>query len=399
MKPDGMKKRHIIDLLVIGFLLASGVVALLLVWWLTRPSEDVARVVDTTKKSSANKTPSLSNSVVVGGLDHPWEVAFLPDRTILMTERGGDISKVVDGKKTILHRPDDVYARGEGGMLGLAVDPGFATNRFVYTCFNSSLGGPDVRVVRWKMDEKSTQLSDRRDIVVGMPSAQSGRHSGCRIGFGSDQNLWIGTGDAAMAATPQDLKNLGGKILRVDREGKGVSDNLGDNADPRIFSYGHRNTQGLAFYKTPKNGSYGISAEHGSTFDDEVNALTKGNFGWAPNPPYIENVPMTDVKRFPQAINSIWSSGTPTIATGDADFLVGEEWGSWQGRLAVAVLKDKHLRLLELKDDNTTGEQLRLFDQLFGRLRAVTMGPDRSLYVTTDNGNNNDFVLRITPDL
>lgn len=399
MKPEGTKKRRIIDLLLVGFLLLAGIAALFLVWSLTQPSEDVAQVIDATKKSPANRTPALSNAVVVGGLDHPWEVAFLPDQTMIMTERGGDISKVADGKKTILYRPDDVHARGEGGMLGLAVDPEFITNRFIYTCFNSSLGGPDVRVARWKIDEKLTQLNDRRDIITGIPSAQSGRHSGCRIGFGSDKHLWVGTGDAAAAANPQDLKSLGGKILRIDRDGKGATDNLGGGADPRIFSYGHRNTQGLAFYSAPKNGSYGISAEHGSTLDDEVNSLIKGNFGWAPNLPYIENVPMTDTKRFPQAIKSIWSSGSPTIATGDADFLVGKEWGSWQGRLAVAVLKDKHLRILELKDDNTTGEQLRLFDQLFGRLRAVTMGPDNSLYVTTDNGSNSDFVLRITPDL
>lgn len=398
MKPE-MKKRRTLDFFIVFALLFLGVVALVFVIVDAQRSRDSAPAVDTTQKSAERRTPALTTEVAIGGLDHPWDVAFLPGNTMLITERSGDISKVVDGKKTVLHRPADVYARGEGGMLGLAVDPDFNTNRLIYTCLNSVIGGPDVRVVRWRVDQEISNLSERIDIVTGIPSSTSGRHSGCRIGFGPDGNLWVGTGDAAEGNNPQDVKNLGGKILRVDRDGNAAADNQGGEADARIYSYGHRNTQGLAFYKAPRNGSYGVSVEHGSSVDDEVNSLVKGNFGWAPGLPYDESVPMTDAARFPQAIKSIWSSGSPTVATGDADFLVGEKWGAWEGRLAMAVLKDKHLRLLELKDDNTTGEQLRLFDNQFGRLRAVTMHSDGSLYVTTDNGSGQDSVLRITPDL
>lgn len=393
------KRRKVLDFVVVAMLLLFGVAAFVIVMAIMQP-KDSATVVDTTKKSVQNRVPAVDVSVVLGGLDHPWEVAFLPDRTMLVTERNGDISKVKDGKKTVLHHPADVYARGEGGMLGLAVDPKFTDNRYIYTCFNSTLPGLDIRVARWRVDEEVTLLTSRKDIITGMPSSVSGRHSGCRLGFGPDGNLWVGTGDAAQGANPQNLHNLGGKILRVDREGRGVAGNMGETADTRIYSYGHRNTQGLAFYVSPRGGSYGVSVEHGSTIDDEVNPLSKGNFGWSPGVPYIEsNVPMTDLARFPQAVKSIWSSGSPTIATGDADFLSGEKWGKWQGRLAMAVLKDKHLRLLELKDDNTTGEQLKLFENQFGRLRAVTMGQDGRLYLTTDNGNNADFILRLTPDL
>lgn len=392
------KRRKIVDLVVVVMLLLFGVAAFVIVLAIVQQKDD-AVVVDATKKSVQNRTPALDVSVVTRGLNHPWEVVFLPDKTMLITERSGDISVVKDGKKTILHHPADVYARGEGGMLGLAVDTDFVSNRYIYACFNSTLPGLDIRVARWKVDAAATSLIDRKDIITGIPSSVSGRHSGCRLGFGPDGNLWIGTGDAAQGANPQNLRNLGGKILRVDREGKGVAGNLGDSADARIYSYGHRNTQGLAFYETPRDGSYGVSVEHGSTVDDEVNPLSKGNFGWSPGLPYRENVPMTDLVRFPQAIKSIWSSGSPTIATGDADFLVGEKWGKWQGRLAMAVLKDKHLRLLELKDDSTTGEQLKLFENQFGRLRAVTMGPDGQLYLTTDNGGSADVVLKITPDL
>jgi glucose/arabinose dehydrogenase len=399
VKRKAPKRRSARDIAVVVALLFMAIAAFMFVLTSLLQSKDKAPVVDTTKKSVLGHTPALKTAVVLGGLDHPWEVAFLPDNTMLITERAGSISKIVAGQKIILHYPDDVYAQGEGGMLGLAVDPKFATNRYIYTCFNSSLGGPDVRVVRWKVDDNATSLSNRKDIVTGIPSTASGRHSGCRLGFGSGGNLWIGTGDAALGGVAQDLKGLGGKILRVDREGNAVKGNLGGDADPRIFSYGHRNVQGLAFYKAPKNGLYGVSIEHGSHIDDEVNLLAKGNFGWAPGISYIEREPMTDLVRFPDAVSSVWSSGEPTIAPADADFLVGEKWGKWDGRLAMAVLKDKHLRLLELKDDGTTGEQLKLFDGKFGRLRAVTMHTDGSLYLTTDNGGNQDFVLRVTPDL
>lgn len=393
-------KRHTVrDIAVMTVLLFMAIVAFAFILTSIFESKDKAPVVDTTKKSVMNQTPALETSVVLGGLDHPWDIAFLPDDTMLITERAGSISKVVEGRKTVLHYPEDVYARGEGGMLGLTVDPKFAVNRYIYTCFNSSLGGPDVRVVRWKVDDKVTVLSERTDIITGIPSASSGRHSGCRLGFGARGHLWVGTGDAALGGAAQDLQGLGGKILRVDRDGRPVSGNLGGDADPRIFSYGHRNTQGFAFYKAPKNGVYGVSVEHGSYRDDEVNLLVEGNFGWAPGISYIEKEPMTDLERFPDALKSVWSSGNPTIAPADADFLVGKKWGKWEGRLAMAVLKDRHLRLLELKKNNTTGEQLKVFDRLFGRLRAVTMHTDGSLYLTTDNGNNQDFVLRVTPDL
>lgn len=393
------KKRSILDIVIVIALLSAAIAALAVIIVPRLQPDDPAPVVDTSKKSTADKTPALKTEVIAGVLDHPWEVAILPDATPLITERSGDISKIVKGKKTILAHPDDVYARGEGGMLGLTVDPAFQTNHYIYTCFNSSLGGLDIRVVRWKLDDKLTSLTDRKDIITGIPSAQSGRHSGCRLAFGPDDHLWVGTGDAAQGNNPQNLKNLGGKILRTDREGKGVDGNLGGSADPRIYSYGHRNTQGLAFYTTPRGGSVGLSIEHGPDIDDEINPLVKGNFGWSPPPPYDERLPMTDLGRFPDAIKETWSSGDHTIAPSDADILVGEQWGKWQGYLAMGVLKEKHLRLLQIKSDGTIGEELRLFDREFGRIRAVAMATDGSLYLTTDNGANQDFVLKVTPEL
>jgi len=154
--------------------------------------------------------------------------------------------------------------------------------------------------------------------------------------------------------------------------------------------------QGLAFHERETGGSYGYSVEHGPDVDDEVNELRTGNFGWAPGRNYDESVPMTDTAKFPSAVKSVWSSGDPTIATSDADFLSGGVWGTWSGRLAIGALKGTQLRLLDIKN-GTVGEQLALFDGEYGRIRAVTMNlSDNSLYISTDNGGN-DKILKITP--
>lgn len=317
----------------------------------------------------------------------------MPNRTMLFTERSGNVSVLINGQKKLLLKPNDVAPRGEGGMLGLAVDPEFITNHFIYTCYSTQ---NDIRVVRWQLRPDGYALGKRdKDIVTGIPTNVSGRHSGCRLGFGPDKNLWIGTGDAANENNPQNLTSLGGKILRVDRDGNAVADNNAPaRADKRIYSWGHRNTQGIAFYDKLTDGSYGVSIEHGSDRDDEVNALIRGNFGWAPGAGYDESANMTDLQRFPDAVKSIWSSGNPTIATSGAAFIRGSDWKSWQGRLAVGVLKDEHLMLIDIKDGALVGTPQKLLDKAYGRLRAVRLGPDHALYITTDNGGN-DKIIRL----
>lgn len=337
-------------------------------------------------------TPELSATKVVDGLQHPWDIVFLPDNTLIYSERNGTISTFSRGIKTVLHAPDDITATGEGGLMGLAVDPEYATNRFVYACFNTTAN--DIKVARWVVSSASDRLEGRKDIVVGIPASDSGRHSGCQLAFGPDKNLWIATGDAADETQPQNQSSLGGKVLRVTREGAAVEDNP-VSPDKRVYSYGHRNLQALAFYDTPRDKSYGLSVEHGPDVDDEVNELEPGNFGWAPKEDYDESVPMTDVKKFPDALASVWSSGSPTIAPSGATFLKGSSWGRFEGWLAVSVLKDKQLLLLNIKNGSVSGERT-FFTNEYGRLRAATQGPDGFLYLSTDNGTN-DSILKIQP--
>jgi len=345
------------------------------------------------RRDSNNVT--LKADTVLNGLQNPWDVVFLPDGTLLFTERDGELSKLADGKKVLIADIDDVQAGGEGGLTGMALDSDFATNNYLYTCYNSTAG--DVRVVRWRLNAQATRLSDQTPIVTGIPSNTSGRHSGCRVKSASDGVLWVGTGDAAQSSHPQDLQSLGGKILRVTREGKAVAGNI-TNGDTRIFNYGHRNVQGLALFDQPVDGVYGYSIEHGPGVDDEINLIKPGNFGWNPLPPYDESVPMTNKNKFPDAISAIWSSGDPTIAPSGGDIIRGEKWGQYDGALAMAVLKDQQLRIMtfDAQQNYKLAKNEVFFDRDFGRLRSATMGPDGNLYLTTDNSID-DKIIRVMP--
>ena len=184
----------------------------------------------------------LSVTTVASGLGRPWDLAFTDHGTMFFTERGGKIRVrlTTTGEVRTLADPDDVVVSSEGGMLGIAVDPAFSQNRRIYTCFVSDAGdGVDVRVVRWRVHNAVDGLGSRTDIVTGLPvnhNGQLGRHAGCRPRFGPDGRLWVGTGDAATATVPQYPTSLGGKVLRVDTDGKGVPGNAPPPFDPRIYT-------------------------------------------------------------------------------------------------------------------------------------------------------------------
>lgn len=386
--------------LFVGLIIVLATTIAITIWWVIHIT--VQQSVKTTEPPQplpkSTVTPQLTTDTIVSGRSQIWEVAFLPSKEMLFTERKGVINIFKDSQTSALTTIEDVYAKGEGGLLGLAVDPLFIKNRFIYACFNSTKGGPDVRVVRWHVADNTQTVDSRADIITDIPSNASGRHSGCRVAFGPDGYLWVGTGDIAQGDTGIQPKSLGGKILRVDRDGKAAPGNLGGQYDSRIFSYGHRNVQGLAFFPTPQQGALGVSIEHGSSEDDEVNILKPGNFGWAPQPQGYEEagVPMTDKKRFPEAIDAIWSSGSPTQAPSGATFMKGEQWKKWDGSLAIAMLKDQKLTILTIDKQGKITDEAKEFVKKFGRLRTAVQGPDGNLYISTDNPSNNQ-IIRVTP--
>ena len=329
--------------------------------------------------------PGLTVTTVLTGLSNPWDISFPANGAMYFTERIGRINVYANGWRRVLATPPDVVAVGEGGMMGIAVDPGYATNRRIYTCFLSDADGPlDVRIVRWRVNDGATALTDRADILTGLPANPTGRHSGCRLRFGPDGHLWAGTGDAAVGTNPQDPDSLGGKVLRITTDGDGAPGNAGAPFRSEIYTYGHRNVQGVTFAAdgTP------YSIEHGTGRDDEVNRLVRrGNYGWDPVPGYNETVPMTDLVKFPNARPAVWRSGAPTIAPSGGTFLRGAQWSGWNGALAMAVLKGQELRVLGLTPAGTAVEQQWTTIENRGRLRVAVQAPNGRLYIATDSGS------------
>ncbi|MGY1707993.1 PQQ-dependent sugar dehydrogenase [Geodermatophilus sp. SYSU D00758] len=357
-------------------------------------------------------TPALDVTVVAEGLDHPWDVVRAPDGTLLLDERAGGLTAVRPDGTVQQVQADfgDLFVDGETGLMGLALDPSFAENRRFYTCQGVTDGGPDggpsIEVIAWTAARdwsSATRVDD--PLIGGIPvNERTGRHGGCRVEFGPDGALLVGTGDNAVGTYPQDLGTLAGKVLRADpATGDALPDNPfagpGDGADDLIWTYGHRNVQGLAV--RPGTGQV-YSVEHGPDRDDEVNLLRPGgNHGWDPDGPggaYDESVPMTD-PAIEGAVPAVWASGAPPIAPSGGTFLEGEEWGTYDGLLLIGALRGEHVHALRLDDAGRLVEGFRLpeLDGSYGRIRALETGADGALYVTTDNGGGDDVVLRVTP--
>lgn len=339
---------------------------------------------------------------VLSGLDIPWDTDFLPNGAMLVTERDRQriLLRTPRGQvRVLVSQPPGMWSNGEAGLMSLAVDPAFPRNRRFYTCHAANTrAGLDVRVVAWRLDPTRTAASPAGAVLTGLP-VTTGRHAGCRLEIAPNGRLWVGTGDAA-TDTAQRRRSLGGKVLRVDRfTGAGVPANPfsgSPNANARrIFSYGHRNVQGLAF----QAGVGMWSVEHGTDRDDEVNFLVSGgNYGWSPGPSYDESRPMTDHSLPGRQIDAKWSSGFPAVATSGAAWITGRRWGPWRGRLVVAALRNESLRIMRFDSARRLISVRRPpAATRFGRLRSVTVGPGNALYVTTSNGGGEDRVLRITP--
>lgn len=358
-----------------------------------------------------NSTPPVvlkdvkpETEIIVSDLSNPWDVQFLPNGDMLFTQRGKGLffaakSATHSGfaEPREIYRPDDLYASGEGGMLGLGISRNFSESREVFACFNVLINGSySVRLARLTLSDNLSRVENRVDILTGLPAISSGRHSGCRLAVDANNNIWIGTGDSAQFHTPQSKTVLGGKILRIDRTGRGVPGNLTTPFDDRIFSYGHRNTQGLVLFPEPISGSFGFSAEHGPNKDDEINLLVPGNFGWDPKPGYDELVPMTDRSKYPDAISSIWASGDPTVATAGLLLVQGQQWGPWEGSLLMATLKDQYIKAFSVSG-GTKLTEFGVFLNGFGRIRSLTQGPDGNIYFTTDNGSGQDKIVKVYP--
>jgi glucose/arabinose dehydrogenase len=345
----------------------------------TPPAEDTG--TPDLESTTADAGPvQVETSVVATGLEAPWGLVFTPNGEALATERDSSRLLSVDSSgnvEEIQRLPEN--GTGEGGLLGLALSPNYESDGYVYVYYTTD---EDNRVARMREGE------DPEPVLTGIPVLTY--HNGGRIAFGPDGYLYVGTGDAGDTSTSQNLNSLGGKILRVTPTGDVPSDNPFSGSP--IYSYGHRNVQGLAW-----DGSGRLYAsEFGQNRYDEANIIEPGgNYGWPEvegeggNPNYIDPI-------------STWT--TDEASPSGVEILKGGAIPQWEGDFFMAALRGQRLYRLDLDDSGAVVGQEELLQGEAGRLRHVAQAPDGSLWILTSNrdgrGNpipDDDRILRLGP--
>ncbi|MEM8556052.1 MAG: PQQ-dependent sugar dehydrogenase [Pseudomonadota bacterium] len=403
-----------------------------------------AALTGTTALATSGKNISaMGHEIVLSGLENPWDMAFLPDGTMFYTEKCKGLSvRKSDGSTAGLLgmgetddyavAAEDLFCEGQAGMQGVAVDPNFAENRTIYVYSTSNMATPHTnRVLKMTVSEDLSTVSDRVDIVTDInykmaasdhPFGGPGAHNGGRIRFNpGDGFLYVTTGDTHNGAVPQSGTDLGGKVLRINTDGNAApGNNEIAGFDPRIYTYGHRNIQGISFHPVTFQP---IIAEHGPWHSDEITALVPGgNGGWDPRPNvhvrgdcnddycgYLPNqgggmnrferasfMPMTDLETYPDAMQPMWDNNSWSQGTSSAEFLTGSQWGDWENAMVVGIMGigfggtpiGQRIDVIELSDDGQSVVDVTemTLPMEAGRFRSVVQGPDGALYTAVDQG-------------
>lgn len=345
-----------------------------------QPQQSIQILTGTPNRTLENQNiviPELELREVVSGLIVPWEIVFPQPNKMYVTERGGRVRVVQDGEllpDPILTIPE-VSSRAEEGLMGMALDPAYETNRLMYLAYAyQENDGIRVRVVQY--EDLQTQLAQRAVIIDNIPAARF--HAGTRIAFGPDGKLYITTGDASQKDIAQDLLSLGGKILRINADGSIPTDNPFPNSE--IWSYGHRNSQGISW--NPSTGHM-YASEHGpSVFDgppggDEINLIEPGNnYGW----PIVSH----DAQH-PDMISPLVQY-TPAIAPGGILWYSGDLFPHFQNTILIAGLIGEGVYWATIDELNPSRiiETGKLEFEI-GRVRTITQGIDGSIYLLTSN--------------
>lgn len=327
--------------------------------------------------------------VLATDLQVPWAIAIAPDQRLFITERPGSVRVISGGKlspEPVISFPAPFISEGEGGLLGIAVDPQFAQNRYLYVYHTYREGDKTYnRVLRLREQNNKAQID--KVLIDRIPGDVI--HNGGRIKIGLDGYLYITTGDAGERGRAQDLSSLAGKILRITTDGQIPADNPFP-ASP-VYSYGHRNPQGLAW---SQDGRTLYSSEHGESAHDEINVIAPGaNYGW----PLIQGDEQDPGKRSP-----LLHSGENTWAPSGMALL---SKGAWSGRLLVANLAGQQILAVSPPADvNEVPRVDAFFRDRYGRIREVVESPDGSLYILTNNRDGrgsvragDDKLIRLIP--
>ncbi|NJL98955.1 MAG: PQQ-dependent sugar dehydrogenase [Synechococcaceae cyanobacterium SM2_3_2] len=355
--------------------------------------------------------PAPTNSVafelvtVTTGLANPWGLAFLPDASMLVTERLGHLRRISPTGEldpTPVAGVPEVVAQGQGGLLDVIVDPEFEQNQVIYLSYAAAgSGGAGTRVARAQLTDQGLE---NLTILLDMDrKTNAGVHFGSRLTFGADGFLYVGTGDRGDRDRAQDLNDFAGKVLRVDPTGAIPADNpfasqpevaSQPEAAAAVYSWGHRNIQGLATH--PDTGEV-WAHEHGPRGGDEINRIAPSlNYGW----PLITYGREYSGSQVGQGISA--QAGleqpvvhwTPSVAPSGMTFYTGDAFPDWRGDLFVGALAGQHLARLQMEGERVIGHE-RLLDQQVGRIRDVRTGPDGFLYLLTDDPNGS--LLRLEP--
>lgn len=337
---------------------------------------------------------------VADGLEHPWALAFLPDGRMLVTERPGRI-KLVDGERStdIGGLPDDIVAINQGGLMDVALHPGFADNGWVYLTY--SKGTPEATattLIRGRL--QGDELIEVSELFTQDRMSDPGRHYGSRLAFMPDGTLLMSIGDrGSEPPRAQDLGDHAGSLLRLNDDGSVPEDNpfVGrDDVLPEIFSYGHRNIQGLIVH--PRTGEI-WATEHGPRGGDELNLVKAGqNYGW----PVVsrgrnyrtEDTYFEDTLRSKEGMVDPVVDWTPSLAASGLAYVDGERFPRWKDNLLAGGLRAEQVRRVVF-DGNVVVHEEELIRGLVGRVRDVRIGPDGDLFVVVDARKG--AIYRISP--
>lgn len=371
-------KNYTITLLSLVFFMACG----------QKKNNDVAI------NTANSKSYSIEN--VVDELSNPWGMTWLPDGSMLITEKSGELIHFKNGTKTEIQNVPEVYNRGQGGLLDIELHPQYSKNGWIYITYASSEGvnkGGNTALIRFKLDGNS--LVDIEKLYKATPNTTRGQHFGSRIEFDNEGYLYFSIGERGdRDVNPQDITRDGGKIYRLNDDGTIPKDNpfVNDpNAKPAIYTYGNRNPQGMA--KHPTTGEIWIH-EHGPKGGDEINIIKKGaNYGW-PIVSYGVNysgTKFTDETSRPGMEQPIYY-WVPSIAPCGMDFVTGDKYPDWKGHLLVGSLKFNYVELVMLEGDKVIKREKIAED--IGRVRNVKMGPDGYIYIALEGQG----IVRVIPN-
>ncbi|MCK8481429.1 PQQ-dependent sugar dehydrogenase [Psychroserpens algicola] len=337
-----------------------------------------------------DKTPinnNHSHEVVVSELNNPWAFTFLPDNSMLINEKAGKIIHFKNGTKTEIKGVPSVYNRGQGGLLDIKLHPDYKTNGWIYLTYASSEGeekGGHTALMRAKL--KDNNLIEKEVLYKATPNTTRGQHFGSRIVFDDQGYLYFTIGERGNRdENPQDITRDGGKVYRLNDDGSIPDDNpfIGEkNAKTAIYSYGHRNPQGMVIHPETREI---WTHEHGPKGGDEINIIASGkNYGW-PVITYGVNYIGTKItdKTAQPGMEQPLHYWVPSIAPSGMEFISSDKYKGWKGNLLVGSLKFQYLDNCYIKDGKIVKEE-RLLDGL-GRVRSVNQGPDGYIYVGIEN--------------